>query len=212
MFTRNGECANADGQVVHTAVRIRPPLRPTDPGFDLIPQRFQRSMVQVTSNTSLTIDAPQGRKLFVFDRVFGPEVNQEGIWDYLSDCVNAFVQGYNVSLLAYGQSGAGKSYTMGTAVPTDQDDFEMTGTSSSLVLRLFPREYSAGRPVISRAWSYCNRQESSSPRALGWGLADAGQTLDFTIACRFSLCFLGLANAVVSRRHSSRRNCVVRET
>jgi hypothetical protein len=84
-------------------------------------------MVQVNSDTSLSIDAPQGRKLFVFDRVFGPEVDQAGIWDYLEDCVNAFTQGYNVSLLAYGQSGAGKSYTMGTSGPSEQDDLEMMG-------------------------------------------------------------------------------------
>jgi kinesin family protein 4/21/27 len=84
-------------------------------------------MVQVTSNTNLAIESPQGRKLFVFDRVFGPDVDQEGIWDYLSDCVNAFTQGYNVSLLAYGQSGAGKSYTMGTSGPSEQGDPEVMG-------------------------------------------------------------------------------------
>lgn len=84
-------------------------------------------MAQVTSNTSLAIDSPQGRKLFVFDRVFGSDVEQEGIWDYLQDCVGAFIQGYNVSLLAYGQSGAGKSYTMGTSGPIDQDDLEVMG-------------------------------------------------------------------------------------
>lgn len=84
-------------------------------------------MVQVTSNTSLTIESPQGRKLFVFDRVFGPDITQEGIWEYLSDSVNAFTQGYNVSLLAYGQSGAGKSYTMGTSGPDEQDDMEAMG-------------------------------------------------------------------------------------
>lgn len=84
-------------------------------------------MVQVTSNTNLAIDAPQGKKLFVFDRVFGSEVDQEGIWEYLSDCVNAFTQGYNVSLLAYGQSGAGKSYTMGTSGPSEQDDLDAMG-------------------------------------------------------------------------------------
>lgn len=106
-------------------VRVRPPLNPNDPGFDLIPQRFQRSMVQVMSNTTLAIDAPQGRKVFVFDRVFSPEVEQEGLWDYLEDCVNAFTTGYNVSLLAYGQSGAGKSYTMGTSGP--QDDLAVMG-------------------------------------------------------------------------------------
>ncbi len=84
-------------------------------------------MVQVTSPTSLAIDSPQGRKLFVFDRVFGEDVNQEGIWDYLVESTNAFVQGYNVSMLAYGQSGAGKSYTMGTSGPAEQGDMEVMG-------------------------------------------------------------------------------------
>jgi hypothetical protein len=106
---------------------VRPPLQPTDPGYDLIPQRFQRSMVQVTSDTSLVVDSPQGRKLFVFDRVFGQQVDQEGIWEYLTESVNAFVQGYNVSMLAYGQSGAGKSYTMGTSGPTEQGDAKVMG-------------------------------------------------------------------------------------
>lgn len=109
------------------AVRIRPPLQPTDPGYELIPQRFQRPMVQVQSPTSLAIDSPQGRKLFVFDRVFAPEVDQSGIWDYLEECIGAFTQGYNVSLLAYGQSGAGKSYTMGTSGPAEQDDTDAMG-------------------------------------------------------------------------------------
>lgn len=108
-------------------MRVRPPLGPDDPGYDLVPQRFQRSMVQVQGETGVAIDSPQGRKLFVFDRVFGPEVDQEGVWEYLSDCVNAFTQGYNVSLLAYGQSGAGKSYTMGTAGPDVQEDLEAMG-------------------------------------------------------------------------------------
>ncbi len=84
-------------------------------------------MVQVTSSTSLAIDAPQGRKLFVFDRVFNPDVSQEGVWEYVSGCVDAFTQGYNVSLLAYGQSGAGKSYTMGTSGPAEQGDMEIMG-------------------------------------------------------------------------------------
>lgn len=84
-------------------------------------------MVQVNSDTSISIDSPQGRKLFVFDRVFSPEVTQDGVWDYLTDSVNAFTTGYNVSLLAYGQSGAGKSYTMGTSGPTEQGDPEIMG-------------------------------------------------------------------------------------
>jgi hypothetical protein len=110
------------------AVRVRPPLRPTDPGFELVPQRFQRSMVHNLSPTSLAVDSPQGRKLFLFDQVFGEDVYQDGIWDYLQESVNAFVQGYNVSVLAYGQSGSGKSYTMGTSGPAEQSDPRIMGT------------------------------------------------------------------------------------
>ncbi|GAB1313150.1 Kinesin motor domain-containing protein [Madurella fahalii] len=124
---------------VKVAVRVRPPLRPTDPGYELIPQRFQRSMVQVQSPTSLSIDSQQGRKLFVFDRVFGPEVDQAGIWDYLEECINAFTQGYNVSVLAYGQSGAGKSYTMGTSGPAEQQDLEVMGVIPRAATALFER-------------------------------------------------------------------------
>lgn len=85
-------------------------------------------MLQVTSATNLAVDSPQGRKLFVFDRVFGEDVDQHGIWAYLDESVNAFVQGYNVSVLAYGQSGAGKSYTMGTSGPEEQSDAKIMGT------------------------------------------------------------------------------------
>lgn len=163
---------------VKVAVRIRPPLQPTDPGFDLIPQRFQRSMVQVTSDTSLTIDAPQGRKLFVFDRVFGPEVGQEGVFDYVSDCVNAFTQGYNVSLLAYGQSGAGKSYTMGTSGPLEQDDLEMMGVIPRAAFALFEKldgnaakPGNANRSSMSHLRTPARYSTQSTPRAeKNWSL------------------------------------------
>lgn len=84
-------------------------------------------MLHVASPTSLAIDSSQGRKLFEFDRVFGDDVSQGGVWDYLHDSVNAFVQGYNVSVLAYGQSGSGKSYTMGTSGPAEQIDSHAMG-------------------------------------------------------------------------------------
>jgi len=125
--------------LIAVAVRVRPPLKPTDPGYELIPQRFQRSMVHVTAPTSVAVDVPQGRKLFVFDRVFAETVDQEGIWDYLSDSVNSFLQGYNVSLLAYGQSGAGKSYTMGTSGPNEQNNTEAMGVIPRAAQMLFEK-------------------------------------------------------------------------
>ena len=163
----------ADDAIRRAAVRIRPPLNPSDPGFELIPQRFQRSMVQVISPTKLSIDSPAGRKEFVFDRVFAEDVYQEGVWEYVSECVGAFVQGYNVSVMAYGQSGAGKSYTMGTSGPAEQSDTNQMGmhrefpaTTSirergmlTMLLGVIPRagialfEKLAGPPALSRGGS-----------------------------------------------------------
>ncbi|KAK4691083.1 hypothetical protein P7C71_g5843, partial [Lecanoromycetidae sp. Uapishka_2] len=136
---------------VKVAVRVRPPLRPTDPGFELVPQRFQRSMVHNLSATSLAVDSPQGRKLFLFDRVFGEDVYQEGVWEYLQESVNAFVQGYNVSVLAYGQSGSGKSYTMGTSGLAEQSDPRIKGVIPRAAAVLF--EKLTGPPSLTRSGS-----------------------------------------------------------
>ncbi|KAI1747872.1 hypothetical protein F4782DRAFT_519690 [Xylaria castorea] len=144
---------------VKVAVRVRPPLNPSDPGFDLIPQRFQRAMVHTTSNTSIAIDAPQGKKVFVFDRVFGPEVSQDGIWDYLNESISAFLQGYNVSLLAYGQSGAGKSYTMGTSGPSEQGELDSMGVIPRAATELFEKLEGSAPPRNS------NRNSMSQLRA-----------------------------------------------
>jgi hypothetical protein len=73
------------------------------------------------------VDATGGKKVFVFDRVFGEDIEQEAVFEYVTDSVNSFVQGYNVSILAYGQSGAGKSYTMGTTGPEDQANPDVMG-------------------------------------------------------------------------------------
>ncbi|KAG5972374.1 hypothetical protein E4U58_006654 [Claviceps cyperi] len=150
---------------VKVAVRVRPPLKSTDPGYDLIPQRFQRSMVQTTSNTSLAIDSPQGRKVFVFDRVFSPEVMQDGIWEYLADSISAFTQGYNVSVLAYGQSGAGKSYTMGTSRPGEADDDSMIGLIPRAASALFEKLDSSHSGLSSVASKRQSTSNLRTPRA-----------------------------------------------
>ena len=118
-------------------MRVRPELKPSDPGYDLIPHRFRASTCDVPTPTNLSVQSPQGKKLFVFDRVFDESATQENIWDYLSDSVSSFVKGYNVSILAYGQSGAGKSYTMGTSGPGEQYDEELMGIVPRAAQALF---------------------------------------------------------------------------
>lgn len=149
--SRNSDEEGRPAVSVKVAVRIRPPLRPNDPGFELIPQRFQRSMVHDTSPSSLAIESPHGQKLFLFDRVFGEDVYQEGVWQYVNESVDAFVQGYNVSVLAYGQSGSGKSYTMGTSGPAEQSDPRLMGVIPRAASALF--EKLAGPPTLRRSGS-----------------------------------------------------------
>ncbi|CAG8307730.1 unnamed protein product [Penicillium salamii] len=122
MSSRQGSRASDEvgKTAVKVAVRVRPPLKPTDPGYDLVPQRFQRSMVQSVDSNNLSVDVPNAQKWFTFDRIFPETTEQEGIWEYVSDSLNSFLQGYNVSIMAYGQSGAGKSFTMGTSGPNEQ--------------------------------------------------------------------------------------------
>lgn len=118
------------------AVRVRPPLVLSDPDSDLIPQRFRGSACQLASPSSLEVQSAQGKKYFMFDRVFSAKDGQDAVWDYLSDSVDSFVQGYNVSVLAYGQTGAGKSYTMGTASSVDKKDAATLGQSFARIRRL----------------------------------------------------------------------------
>lgn len=113
----------------------------------------------------------------MFDRVFGPEVDQAGVWNYLEDCVNAFAQGYNVSLLAYGQSGAGKSYTMGTSGPEEQEDTEIMGVIPRAAAALFEKlEGPKGNPNRSsmsqlRAPNRYSTQPAGASRAeKSWSL------------------------------------------
>lgn len=53
---------------------------------------------------------------FTFDRVFGPEASQQEVYAAAAAPLLADVlQGYNGCLLAYGQTGAGKTFTMVSA-------------------------------------------------------------------------------------------------
>jgi DNA repair exonuclease SbcCD ATPase subunit len=158
-------------------VRVRPPLKSTDPGYDLIPQRFRESTCEVPSNATLVVNSQQGKKQFIFDRVFEEDTRQQDIWDYVSDSVNSFVQGYNVSILAYGQSGSGKSYTMGTSGPQEQDNPMHMGIVPRAAQTLFEKL----NVVSGRAMSGLRtpKRYSTNPLAQA-GQADKGWTLKAT--------------------------------
>ncbi|KAJ3289845.1 hypothetical protein HK104_007174, partial [Borealophlyctis nickersoniae] len=108
---------SSGGIPVQVAVRIRPVS-----DRDRQHPRGARQVVQVVApdgtpderrGTTVMVD---GRKKFNFDKVFGPECNQEEVYvETVEPLVERFLEGYNVTVLAYGQTGTGKTYTMGSA-------------------------------------------------------------------------------------------------
>jgi kinesin family protein 11 len=53
------------------------------------------------------------KQVITFDKVFDVESEQEQIFQSTGQqMVKSFLEGYNCSLFAYGQTGAGKTHTM----------------------------------------------------------------------------------------------------
>lgn len=72
---------------------------------------------------------------FTFDRVFDTNSRQTDIFDYsIRSTVDDILNGYNGTVFAYGQTGAGKSYTM---MGADIDDEEQRGIIPRIVEQMF---------------------------------------------------------------------------
>ncbi|KAI8636730.1 P-loop containing nucleoside triphosphate hydrolase protein [Parasitella parasitica] len=119
---------------VQVALRIRPlterdraqPRFANSSNSDVL--RAQENHVQIVSQN----------KYFTYDHVFAPETQQGDIFAQLGQKpVQKFVEGYNVTMLAYGQTSSGKTYTMGTAQHTDATDPEEDGIVPRAMALLF---------------------------------------------------------------------------
>ncbi|XP_077218466.1 P-loop containing nucleoside triphosphate hydrolases superfamily protein [Tasmannia lanceolata] len=58
------------------------------------------------------ICSDSSKKQFKFDHVFGPQDTQEAVFAQTSPIVVSVLDGYNVCIFAYGQTGTGKTFTM----------------------------------------------------------------------------------------------------
>ncbi|OAD01447.1 hypothetical protein MUCCIDRAFT_145725, partial [Mucor lusitanicus CBS 277.49] len=98
---------------VQVALRVRPLTQQ-----DRSQPRFSNSTdsdVIKTYENSVAIVPHQ--KSFQFDHVFDVNSTQEQVFTSVaSNFVDRFIDGYNVTILAYGQTSSGKTYTMGTAI------------------------------------------------------------------------------------------------
>ncbi|OAV89241.1 hypothetical protein PTTG_01857 [Puccinia triticina 1-1 BBBD Race 1] len=107
---------------VQVILRIRPS------SYDInVPSRFQRTVITPINATTIAVESPpstaapaKSTQKFTFDRVFSPEEGQQQVWSAVEGLIHRFLEGYNVTVFAYGQTSSGKSYTMGTDRFTDE--------------------------------------------------------------------------------------------
>ncbi|CAO1629670.1 unnamed protein product [Parajaminaea phylloscopi] len=148
----HAESANATS--VQVAVRIRP-INPHD--VATIPPRWQKSVITPASSQSIQVEAATGppptgdvsgpaasgvahkRQGYTFDRVLGQEDGQEDVYGVAQPFVSRFLEGYNVTVLAYGQTSSGKSYTMGTSAADVDFESLVAGHKPDPQVGIIPR-------------------------------------------------------------------------
>ena len=104
-----------DRQRVKVYVRLRPQLQNSF-GAASADSSCNENVVETFDTTASTVRLKvEGgvSKLFHFDGCHGPESTQEEVYETSSKpLVQSVLEGYNASLVAYGMTGSGKTYTM----------------------------------------------------------------------------------------------------
>ncbi|XP_050297767.1 kinesin-like protein Nod [Anthonomus grandis grandis] len=94
---------------INVSVRIRPLLNQQSPGTC-------SSSLQIISKDPPVLAVTDKPQTYHFDNIFPEDADQEKVFN---DAVKPFVdfvkKGYNCTVFAYGQTGTGKTYTMGSA-------------------------------------------------------------------------------------------------
>lgn len=159
----------------HTAVRIRPQTQQDNVS---IPARFQRTVLHAASPTSVNMDAVNStpsssgaagaanaasanvaavkKQAFTFDIVHPPETNQHEMFTSTAEpLIGRFLDGFNCTILAYGQTSSGKTFTMTGADldgdPADQSN--LMGIIPRAIASLFSRAR-AMKEEKGAAWNY----------------------------------------------------------
>ncbi|THH18433.1 hypothetical protein EUX98_g8959 [Antrodiella citrinella] len=156
---------------VQVALRIRPT---TTQDASSIPARFQRTVINSLSSTSISIDLASGapssigssaapaltsaanskKQVFTFDQVHPPSTTQHALFTATAQpLISRFVEGFNCTILAYGQTSSGKTFSM-TGIDLDAD----------------PSDPNNGMGIIPRAVStiFSRCKEMKEERANAW--------------------------------------------
>ncbi|KAJ2793308.1 hypothetical protein H4R20_006577, partial [Coemansia guatemalensis] len=94
--------------------------------------------VKIGGGQNIANGVATGPRTFNFDNAFGPEASQADVYDTaIAPLLTRFVEGYNVTVLAYGQTSSGKTYTMGTGANMTDAPIESIGIVPRALQSLF---------------------------------------------------------------------------
>ncbi|KAF9469234.1 kinesin [Collybia nuda] len=159
---------------VQVALRIRPP---TTQDSTSIPARFQRSVIHASSSTSVSIETSSNttsgsgtstaasaassgsvakKQFFSFDQVHPPPTTQYDLFTSTAKpLVTRFVEGFNCTILAYGQTSSGKTFTM-TGIDLDADPSD-PNNGMGIIPRAVSTIFSSAKQLKEErggAWNY----------------------------------------------------------
>lgn len=93
-----------------THVQVICRLRPLN-GFEI--SKGHENVIEVLDQHTLCINNRDSQQVFSFDNVCGIETTQQAMYDLVArNTLLDLFRGFNATILAYGQTGAGKSHTM----------------------------------------------------------------------------------------------------
>ncbi|KAJ3864658.1 kinesin domain-containing protein [Lentinula novae-zelandiae] len=167
---------------VQVALRIRPP---TNQDSTSIPARFQRTVIHASSSNSVAVEAtsstpaaggaaaaatsttsgPGAKKQhFSFDQVHDPSTTQHTLFTSTAlPLVSRFIEGFNCTILAYGQTSSGKTFTM-TGIDLDAN----------------PSDPNNGMGIIPRAVStiFTEARRLKEERGSSWNYSIKGSFIE----------------------------------
>ena len=142
--------------------RVRPFLPPGQAGGGGAPAEGERGALEAASREGVRLEDPMrgASYQFTFDRVFGPDVDQAGVFSEISGLVQSVLDGYNVCIFSYGQTGSGKTHTMmgtredpGVNVRSLHALFKLAQERSEAMAGMADGKGGAGPPPVSIAVS-----------------------------------------------------------
>uniref|UniRef100_A0A1B0CC97 Putative kinesin-like protein n=1 Tax=Lutzomyia longipalpis TaxID=7200 RepID=A0A1B0CC97_LUTLO len=105
--------SEAAGDCVKVAVRVRP----------LVEAEISKGCQTVVSkDAAIPQVSVSGDRSYAFNHVFMPDDDQITVYqEAVRHMIDKLFEGYNVTILAYGQTSSGKTYTMGTTYDGEED-------------------------------------------------------------------------------------------